>query len=112
MNSATQMMLNSQVRRHQAELSRWVGQVRTARTPLEAARTAAHPPTRPSLLSSARVLVSSDENRARQQVERLLEDRLAQVDGDDKQMVPLLRLLQGHWPRLYNDLRKLHHKTN
>jgi ABC-type cobalamin transport system ATPase subunit len=104
MNNATHMMIQHEISSYKSSLGNWARQVLAQRRPIEAFRHAAHRPSPASWVSSMKHLANSDKVRAERQIEEHLEKLVADLDIQDPQYPSIMRLSQGHWPRIYRIL--------
>lgn len=102
--SGTNFLIDQQVRRYRADLQSWVQSVRAARTPRDAFSFASRRPNASGMISSLGSLWNSDKTRASSDVERILEGHVEKSTFTKAEVVDLLRLAQGHWPRIYRSL--------
>ncbi len=106
-HAGAQILMNQKVSRYRQSLSQWAHSVQAARNPHDAFRLASNKPSPSSLIRSMHSLYSSDAMRAQNTVERNLSDRLDKIGGDDPIILNLMRMSQGHWPRLYRKIENM-----
>jgi len=104
MNNATHMMIQREISSYKSNLGNWARQVLAQRRPIEAFQRAAHRPSPASWVSSMKHLANADKVRAERQIEEHLEKLVAELDPQDPQYPSIMRLSQGHWPRIYRAL--------
>lgn len=105
-NAQANWMLNRQANAFKADLNLWEQRVRLARTPIDAARAASQRPSPGTFIRPLRGLYSSDANRANTVVEEALRSKLKDLQPEDPEFATIMRLTQGHWPKLYEELRQ------
>ena len=103
-NTASNILVEQQIRRFQNDLMSWTNQVRGARHFRDALRIAANKPTPGSLVRSLSGMVSVHRKRAEQDIERVLLERVKDIDGSDKDLLNYMRMSQGHWPEVWRIL--------
>jgi hypothetical protein len=101
---ATNFLIDQQVRRYRSDLQSWVRSVQAARTIRDAFRTAALRPNPSGLISGLSSLWGSEKQRASSEVEQLLSRRCEDTDLSKVDIIDLMRMCQGHWPRIYRDM--------
>jgi len=106
-HAQTTMMIDREVRRYTQDLARWSQQVRAAHSDVEAFRLASHRPVPAALIRSLGTLWSRERHRAEADIERSLSGRIEKLGAGDPGLPMLMRLAQGHWPRLYQRLETL-----
>ena len=104
MHNATQMMIQREISGYKNSLGSWARQVLAQRRPIEAFQCAAHRPSPASWVSSMKHFDNADKVRAERQIEEHLEKLVADLDPRDPQYLSIMRLSQGHWPRIYRTL--------
>ncbi len=106
-NSVMQVLVAQQVGRHRSDLAGWAHRVEGQSDALEAFRLATQRPAPPSLVASLKALHAGARSQADQAVERALDRHVADLGSGDPRLPSLLRLAQGHWPRVYRSLETI-----
>lgn len=106
MDPATQLLVNREVSKYRSNLERWYQQVSQAQRDEDAFRHASLEPSISGMLSAMRSIVSADKTRARNRIQRHLQDRVNAMSIEDIQKLrPLMRqTLSGHFPLVYRTI--------
>lgn len=103
----TNFIIDREIQRYGIELRSWSQKIRNAQRNVDAFRMASHRPSPGALIRSMGSLWSRERSRADAEVERALSARIDALKAQDKDIDMLMRLTQGHWPRLYRRLADL-----
>jgi hypothetical protein len=106
-HAGVHMMINQKVALYKQSLTQWVRSVEIARSDHDAFRIAANKPHPSSLIRSLSSLYSSNAMQAKNSVERNLMRRVEKMGGNDPTILNLMRMSQGHWPRVYRKIEEL-----
>lgn len=100
-------LIQQAISRYERAMVSWTSQVLSARRAEDAFRLAANAPMPDALIRSMRSLTARVTGRERGRVERHLE-ALADAITDPAERARVMRLAQGHWPRLWHriDVRR------
>ena len=101
--SPTQFLIDRDVRRYQQSLSQWIRDVENARDPISCFRKAGQPPARPSLIAGLSYLTNPARSSARNQIERVLDKRLDQLQpaqSTSRDLIMMMSYARGHYPRI------------
>lgn len=106
MHHGADLLINRQMQTYKSALRNWALQVARQQSPVEAFRIAAGRPAAGSLISSIRHLAQSEISGAERDVEAALQGHIVLLNIDHPQFDIIMRLTQGHWPRLYRELQR------
>jgi len=106
MHNAAQQLAISQAHRYASDLSAWSQRVTQARRPLDAFRLAANKPVPGHLARPLSSIWRSDLSRAEMRIERHLGALIADLSCEDPDWITLMRLAQGHWPRIHLEMTR------
>lgn len=112
MHNQMHHIFSRQAQAHGRAMTVWANQVRASRSPLDAARRAAHAPVVSGPLRAYRSLYSGEESRARNQVEGILAERISEMTPGEADWISVMRMMQGHWPRLHREMASRMHKES
>ena len=102
--NAGHFLVQQAIRRHRADLSSWALHVtRQPRLP-DALRDASRKPPLPAMARGLSQMARPDAARAEAQIERHLLALAAGIRSDDPGLPTMMRLAQGHWPRVWQAL--------
>lgn len=104
MQNVATMMIQREISRYQSDLGAWARQVLAQPRIIEAFQRAAHAPRPGSMARSMAHLANADRVRAERQIEGHLEKLIEGLDPRDPSYLSIMRLAQGHWPKLYRIL--------
>lgn len=105
--SSINFMIDRQAHTYRSDMHSWAMRVQNTRNFMEALRLAQHPPMPGQMVRGLPYATNSTKTRARQDVEQSLILKLNKIDPDTVRFPDLLRMAQGHWPRLWGEIDRL-----
>ena len=93
------MVIQYAARCHALALDRWVSEVQSQASAMEAFKVAARPPSPPAVVASLRFAYRVEESAARHRVEAVLSDWVEKADVAREHDRANLQALAGRWPR-------------